>query len=91
MPKKAKSRMTPSRALWHIIDSEMRMQHVTQTELARRVSCNKCTVSEDSRAPERIPLCRLWLYFAALGIDIAEILQPVAEEHAARICREVMQ
>ena len=49
-----------------------------------------CTVSSDSNEPEKIPLWRLWRYFALLGIDAAEVLRPLAIEHAEKlIAREV--
>ena len=49
-----------------------------------------CTVSADSNEPEKIPLWRLWRYFALLGIDAAEVLRPLAIEHAEKlIAREV--
>lgn len=83
--KKAKRLRTPAQIIWHIIDSEMRMQEITQRELAKRVNVNRNTVSEDSRDPERIPMRRVWLYFAALGLDASEVLRPIAAEHAERL------
>lgn len=83
--KKAMPRMTPGRILWRIIDSEMKAQSITQKRLAEMASVNKCTVSEDSRDPERMPLHRVWVYFAALGIDPAEILLPIGEAHLQRL------
>jgi len=83
--KKAMPRMTPGRILWRIIDSEMKAQKITQKRLAEMASVNKCTVSEDSRDPERMPLHRVWVYFAALGIDPAEILLPIGEAHLQRL------
>lgn len=77
--------VTPARIIWHIIESEMAAQKVTQKRLAEMASVNKCTVSEDSRDPERIPMHRVWVYFAALGLDPAEILRPVGEAHLQKL------
>ena len=82
MPKKATRARTPSRIMWDLI--------AAQAALAKMAGVAVCTVSADSSEPEKIPLWRLWRYFALLGIDAAEVLRPLAIEHAEKlIAREV--
>lgn len=90
MPKKATRTRTPSRIMWDLIAAEMQRQSITQASLAKMAGVSTCTVSSDSNEPEKIPLWRLWRYFALLGIDAAEVLRPLAIEHAEKlIAREV--
>ncbi len=90
MPKKATRTRTPSRIMWDLIAAEMQRQSITQAALAKMVGVNACTVSADGSDPDKIPLWRLWKYFALLGIDAAEVLRPLAIEHAEKlIAREV--
>lgn len=85
--KKAKPAKTPARIVWNLIHAEMVTQGVTQQELARRAHVNKDTVCLDNKDPNRIPMSRLWVYFAALGIDPAVVLRPLAMEHAEHMIR----
>lgn len=85
MAKKAARARTPSRIIWDMIDAEMRFQQVTKLELAKRAHVDRNTVGLDAHDPERIPMHRVWIYFAALGMDAAEVLRPIAQEHAERL------
>lgn len=85
MAKKAARARTPARVIWDMIDAEMQMQQITKLELAKRARVNRNTVGLDARDPGRIPMQRVWLYFAALGLDAAEVLRPLAVEHAERL------
>lgn len=73
---------TPARLVWQMISAEMTRQKLTQQDLARLARCSKNTVSMDSKEPERIPMSRVWTYFAVLGIDCAEVLKPIAHRIA---------
>lgn len=73
---------TPARMVWQMISAEMARQKMTQEGLAKLAGCSRNTVSLDSKDPERIPMCRVWTYFAALGIDCTEVLKPIAHEIA---------
>lgn len=85
MAKKAKPIRTPSQVMWSMIKAEMVVQGVTQRELAKRVHCCNDTICLDAKEPERIPQQRLWLYFAALGMDCMDVLRAVAADHAERL------
>ena len=43
------------------------------------------TITSDSKEPEKIPLSRVFLYFAALGIDPQVMLRPIAHSIAERM------
>lgn len=78
MATKAKPRKTPAMMLWAMIAAEQAAQSLTNSDLAKMVGCSGGTVSLDARCPERIPMSRLFCYFAALGIDAATVIKPVA-------------
>lgn len=78
---------TPARIIWQMISSEMTRQKLTQQDLARLARVCKNTVSMDSKEPERIPMSRVWTYFAVLGIDCAEVLKPIAHQIAEETAR----
>lgn len=77
---------TPARLVWQMISAEMTRQKMTQETLAKLAGCSKNTVSLDSNDPERIPMCRLWTYFAVLGIDCEKVLKPIARQIAEEAC-----
>lgn len=81
-------RRTPARIIWDIIAAEMQRQGVTQVMLAKRAHVDKSTVGSDGRNPEKIPMFRVWLYFAILGIDPDIVLRPLAVEHAEHMIRK---
>ena len=85
MPKKAKPPRTPARLLWGMIEAERHAQSLTQGALAKLAGCSAHTASLDAKDPERIPQARLWLYFAALGIDAQTVLAPVAQAYIAHL------
>lgn len=87
MAKKAARARTPSRIIWDLIAAEMHRQNMTQGELAKRASVNPCTVTSDSKDPDKMPMHRVWIYFAILGLDPAIVLRPIAIEHAENMIR----
>lgn len=76
MRKRAKE--TPQRLLWDIIKGEACMQGMTQEQLGKLIGVTRGTVCNDAADPARIPLGRVFLYFAALGIDAEVLLRPLA-------------
>lgn len=87
MGKKATGKRTPARIVWELIAAEMRRQQITQIELAKRAKVSKDTVCSDGHDPEKIPMWRVWRYFALLGIDPNKVLRPLAMEHAEQMIR----
>ena len=87
MAKKATDHRTPSRIIWDMIAAEMTLQHVTQRELAKRAKVAQATVTTDGQDPEKMPMWRVWRYFAILGLDPALVLRPFALEHAEKLIR----
>lgn len=87
MAKKATRARTPARIIWDLITAEMQMQEITQGELAKRSNVTRQTVCTDGKCPEKIPMHRVWVYFAALGIDPDKVLRPLALEHAENMIR----
>lgn len=87
MAKKTPRARTPARIIWDMIAAEMIRQQMTQGELAKRAHVNPCTVTTDGKDPEKIPMHRVWLYFAILGIDANKVLRPLAMEHAEQMIR----
>lgn len=77
-----KGRRTPARIVWQMISAEMARQKMTQEALAKLAGCSRNTVSLDSKDPERIPMSRVWTYFAVLGIDCTAVLKPIAHQIA---------
>jgi hypothetical protein len=45
-------------------------------------------VTTDGQDPEKMPMWRVWRYFAILGIDPLKVLKPLAIEHAENIVRK---
>lgn len=88
MAKKAVRARTPARIIWDMIAAEMTLQHVTQRELAKRAKVAQATVTTDGQDPEKMPMWRVWSYFAILGIDPLKVLKPLAIEHAENIVRK---
>lgn len=88
MAKKAVRARTPARIIWDMIAAEMTLQHVTQRELAKRAKVAQATVATDGQDPEKMPMWRVWRYFAILGIDPLKVLKPLAIEHAENIVRK---
>ena len=80
MAAKAKTKKTPAMMLWAMIDAERCAQKMSLRMLGQISGYSSGTVSLDSNCPERIPLERLFVYFAALGIDAATVIRPIAEE-----------
>lgn len=76
---------TPPRIIWGLIDAEMSAQRLDQRQLAKLVGVHYNTVYSDAREPEKIPLSRLFVYFAALGIDPTLMLRPIAHSIAERM------
>ena len=64
--KKVNRKETPQRLLWDIIKGEACTQDLTQEQLGKLIGVT------------RIPLGRVFLYFAALGIDAEMLLRPLA-------------
>lgn len=87
MAKKAPKSRTPSRIIWDLIAAEMYRQNMTQGELAKRAHVNPCTVSTDCKDPDKMPMHRVWIYFAILGLDPAIVLRPLALGHAENMIR----
>lgn len=85
MAKKAQPARTPPRIIWGLIDAEMTAQAVSRGEIAKRIGVHVNTVHSDAAEPEKIPLSRLFVYFAALGIDPALMLRPIAHSIAERM------
>lgn len=77
-----KREKTPSRVVWQMIAAEMTRQNISQEMMAKMAGCSKNTVSLDGTDPERIPMSRVWTYFAVLGIDCATVLRPIAYQIA---------
>ena len=76
---------TPPRIIWGLIEAEMKAQEVSRSELAKRIGVHANTVHSDATEPERIPLSRLFIYFAALGIEPSVMLRPIAHSIAERM------
>ena len=85
MAVKARPARTPPRIIWGLIDAEMAAQEVSRAELAKRIGVHVNTVHGDAAEPERIPLSRLFVYFAALGIEPSVMLRPIAHSIAERM------
>lgn len=71
---------TPSKAMWNLVESNMRTQRINRGELARRICVHPNTITKDSQEPERIPQGRLWLYFEAVGIPVEDVLKTTISE-----------
>ena len=61
---------------------------MTQKALAQRIGKSESLVSDDARDPDRIPQWRLWLYFAAVGIDAGEVLRPILDAHRENMLKK---
>jgi hypothetical protein len=85
MAAKTKPARTPPRIIWGLIDAEMAAQEVSRAEIAKRIGVHVNTVHSDATDPEKIPLARLFIYFAALGIEPAVMLRPIAISIAERM------
>lgn len=85
MATKARPARTHPRIIWGLIDAEMTAQEVSRAEIAKRIGVHVNTVHGDAVELERIPLARLFIYFAALGIDPALMLRPIAHSIAERM------
>ena len=87
MAKKARPKKTPAMVLWSMIDAERCAQKLSLRMLGEISGYSSGTVSLDANSPERIPLDRLFTYFAALGIDAATVIRPVAEAFIDNLTR----
>lgn len=81
MAAKARTKKTPAMMLWGMVAAEKQAQNLSNRELADLAGCSDGTVSLDANCPERIPLSRLFCYFAALGIDAATVIRPIAQAY----------
>ena len=76
---------TPSRIMAGMSEQDLKVTGMRKSDLAAAARCSPNTVTNDLKAPERIPQGRMWLYFTALDIPIENVLQSVAYSVADRM------
>ncbi len=76
---------TPSRIMAGMIEQALKVTGMKKSDLAAAAQCSPNTVTNDLKAPERIPQGRMWLYFTALDIPVESVLQGVAYSVADRM------
>ena len=81
----ARKKRTAPQIIWGLIAAEMAAQNVQRAEIAARIGVSANTVTSDAKEPEKIPLSRIYIYFAALGIDPQIMLRPIAHSIAERM------
>lgn len=73
---------TPAECIGLVINAAMGAQGFTEDRLADAACVHKNTVHSDLKDPDRIPMKRVWLYFAALDIPVDEALAAFADSFA---------
>ena len=84
MAAQQKKRTAPH-IIWGLIAAEMSAQNIQRADIAERINVSANTITSDAREPEKMPLSRVFLYFAALGIDPQVMLRPIAHSIAERM------